>query len=570
MTAIANLTPHGATAARPTAIAMIRDQLVYATRGMWRSRLVLVFTFVLPLIWLVVIGLMAGNAAVDEVTGVRVMQFATPMAAVLGLLLSAYPPVAYSLALAREQRITKRLAGTPVPGWAFLLGRVGAAVTFSVAAVVVMLALGIAAYGVQIQVHTLPATIVTLALGIACLAALGLAVGALAPSGSTAQTFGVASAIVVAFLSGLMTFGLTPPAWMDTVGSLFPIQHLLEPLKAQFNPFLAGSGWDLTSLAVLVAWGIAGLAVAAWALRREPVSRGVAAVAGRAATGAIIHASEAARPSASAVVLDQVRWATTAARRDFGWVFFAIAMPVGLYSLMAMQLTDSDFRPRGMAFAVYFAVGMAAYGAAITAFVNMPEAVATARDRLLLKRLRGTPLAPWQYLAGRTASVLWIAFLTALLVFAAGVAFFGVEVPLAGVPLAVGVLLFGTLALAACGYALAALAPSGRAIGVISLAILLPLSFISDVFPFGGTMPEWLTTIATAFPLIPFVHALAGALDPAEARLETLDLVVMGLWLVGATLVAIRRFRWEPSSGTPMRPSRRGRSQLPGEASTGR
>ena len=36
----------------------------------------------------------------------------------------------------------------------------------------------------------------------------------------------------------------------------------------------------------------------------------------------------------------------------------------------------------------------------------MPEAVATARDRLVLKRLRGTPLAPWHYLAGRTSSVL--------------------------------------------------------------------------------------------------------------------------------------------------------------------
>ncbi|HEX4984268.1 MAG TPA: ABC transporter permease, partial [Ilumatobacteraceae bacterium] len=259
-----------------------------------------------------------------------------------------------------------------------------------------------------------------------------------------------------------------------------------------------------------------------------------------------LEVGEASRPSAASLVFDQVRWATTSARRDVGWVFFAIAMPVGLYALMAMQLTDAAFRPRGMDFAVYFAVGMAAYGASITAFVNMPEAVATARDRLLLKRLRGTPLAPWQYLAGRTASLLWIALVTAILVFGAGVLFFGVELSPAGVPLAVAVLLLGTLTLAACGYALAALAPSGRAMAVLSLALLLPLAFISDVFPFGGTMPDWLTAIGSVFPLVHFVHALAGALDPAHVRLEWTDVAMLVAWLVGAALVAFRWFRWEP------------------------
>jgi ABC-type multidrug transport system permease subunit len=546
MTAVAHLAPHGVTVHRPGALSLLRDQVGYATRAMWRSRIVLVFTFVLPLVWLAVIGLMAGNAAVDESTGVRVMQFATPMAAVLGLLLSAYPPVAYSLALAREQKIMKRLQGTPLPMWAYLLGRVGAAVALSAAAVVAMLAVGVVAYGIQIQVQTLAATIVTFAFGIACLAALGLAVGALAPSGSTAQTFAIASAMVVAFLSGLMTFGLTPPGWMDAVGSLFPVRYLLEPLRSQFNPFLDGSGWDVTALGMLAAWCAGAIVVAAWALRREPASKGPSIVPATATGAREIRVGEAARPSAMSLVLDQVRWATTAALRDFGWVFFAIAMPVGLYALMAMQLTDAEFRPRGMAFAVYFAVGMAAYGASITAFINMPEAVAVGRDRGVLKRLRGTPLAPWHYLAGRTTSVLWIAFVTAVLVFAAGVLFFGVELSPESVPLGAAVLLFGTLSLAACGYALVAILPSGRAIGVVGLALLLPLAFISDVFPFGGTMPEWLTAIASAFPLIHFVHALAGALDPGETSLEWLDLAVLGAWLVGATLVALRWFRWEP------------------------
>lgn len=42
-------------------------------------------------------------------------------------------------------------------------------------------------------------------------------------------------------------------------------------------------------------------------------------------------------------------------------------------------------------------------------------------------------------------------------------------------------------------------------------------------------------------------HALAGVLDPAEASLEWTDLAVLAAWLVGAALVAVRRFRWEPN-----------------------
>jgi ABC-type multidrug transport system permease subunit len=469
------------------------------------------------------------------------------MAAVMGLLFSAYPPVAYSLALAREQKITKRLRGTPLPSWAYLVGRVGAAMLLSIASVVVMLAIGVVAYEFQMQWRSVLASLVTVGFGIACLAALGLAVGALASSAAMAQSFAIASAIAVAFLSGLMTFGLTPPAWMDAVASLFPLRYMLDPLRDQFNPFATGSGWDPLALAVLAAWGVAAVVVAAWALRREPKAS-AAPVGTRRASGerSGLQAAQAGRPSALATVLQQTSWANTAASRDFGWVFFAVAMPVGLYALMAAQLGDSEFRPSGLPFALYFAVGMAAYGASITAFINMPEAVATARDRGLLKRLRGTPLASWQYLAGRTTSVLWIALLTAVLVFAAGILFFDLEISAQGIPLALLILLFGTLTLAACGYALAAVAPSGRAMAVLSLGILLPLAFISDVFPFGGSMPEWLTTIGALFPLRHFVHALAATLNPESPGVDWTNLAMMLAWLVGATLVAVRWFRWEP------------------------
>jgi hypothetical protein len=409
-----------------------------------------------------------------------------------------------------------------------------------------MLGIGVVAYEVQIQWRTVPATIVTLALGVGSLAALGIAVGAIAPSASVAQAFSIASAVVVMFVSGMMTVGTVLPTWMETIGSLFPVRHMLTSLQEQFNPFLGGSGWDPVSLSVIAIWGVAGVVVSAWALRREPRSMSAPVVARQVgAARRSLTASEPGRPGTFTQVLDQSRWANTGAWRDAGWVFFAVAMPVGLYALMGSMYGDTGIRPNGMPMVFFFACGMTAYGAAVTAFVNMPEAVAAARDRGVLKRLRGTPLAPLQYLAGRTAAVIWIALLTGVLVFATAIGFFGARVAIEGVPLGVAVVVLGTLTITACGFALAAVAPSGRAMGVISLAILLPLSFFSDVFLIGGT-PEWMGTVGSLFPLRHFVHALAASLNPEGAAVAWTNLAVMGVWLVGATIVAVRWFRWDP------------------------
>ncbi|MBM4407163.1 MAG: hypothetical protein FJ038_00855 [Chloroflexi bacterium] len=61
----------------------------------------------------------------------------------------------------------------------------------------------------------------------------------------------------------------------------------------------------------------------------------------------------------------------------------------------------------------------------------------------------------------------------------------------------------------------------------------------------GGT-PDWMGSIGALFPLRPFVHAMASALDPAGATVAWTDLAAMALWLVVATVVAMRLFRWEP------------------------
>lgn len=549
MGALAITRPQVEVAGRPSTIGLVLGQILYAFREMWRSRFVVIFTFVLPVLWLVIVGMLAGNDAVDEATGVRVMQFVTPTAIVMGVLYATLPTVAQSLALGREQGLVKRLRATPLPLWAYLLGRVGASVLLATAAVVVMLVLGLIAYDVQVQWRSVVASAITLIVGAACLSSVGLAVGALASSASVAQTVGTAVAVGITFLSGMFVIGTTPPGWMVSTGSLFPVRPLLVALQDQFNPFLTGGGWDGAPLAMSAGWGIAALAIAVWSLRRERRSAGVRARAleqSSVAAGRTLRSLESGRPSDRALMVDQVAWASRAAMRDVAWVLFAVGMPVVLYAFMCSVYAGGSLRLGRHPFEFAFASGMAVYGAGVTAFVNVPEAVAQARDRRLLKRLRGTPLTSLEYLVGRVVSALWIAVLTGLLVYAVGIAFFDLRIAGEGVPLAIAIVLLGTMTMAACGFALAAVLPNARATAVGALVILLPLSFFSDIFVFGTT-PPLMSTIGSLFPLKHLVAALSASLDPAGISVAWGDLAVVVVWLALATAVAVRRFRWEPA-----------------------
>ncbi len=532
---------------RPPGLALVWHQLVYTLQELWRSRVVFIFTFLFPLTWLLVLGFLAGNATVDDGSGVRVMQFVTPTAAAMGVTYAAFPTVAITLSLARETGVLKRVRGTPLPPWVYLAGRIGGAVVFAVASVLVMFTVGVLAYDVQIVWRTALAAAVTVVVAIACFASLGLAVASVSPSATFAQAASIGSAVVVTFLSGMYSEGAQAP-WADRIADVLPLKHFDDALGAQFDPFGSGSGWDFGALAVLATWTAGALLVAVRAFGWEPQRR--AGRSRRAASSGVgvgaqapSHVVVVTRPSAISLLLRQVRHTTVAAWRDPGWVFFAVALPVGLFSYNMANYGDSGITLHGASYVVAFAAGMITWGAAVTAFVNMPEAIAHARDERVLKRLRGTPLAPGQYLAGRVVSALWIALLTGALVVAVGLVFFHLHPDWAAMPAAIGVLLLGTATLAACGITLSSLLPSSKAVFAVALGLLLPLSFFSDIFVIVG-VPGWMSTVGSLLPLKHIANLLTTLMEPGLATSWS-SVAVLVLWLVGATCVAVRTFRWD-------------------------
>jgi ABC-2 type transport system permease protein len=548
---------------RPGWWPLLADQARYATVELWRSRVVFVFTFLFPLTWLVVLGMLAGNEVIDA-SGMRVMQFVTPTAAVMGVLYATLPTMATSLATAREQGVLKRVRGTPLPAWIYLAGRIGAAVVFAVGSLVAMLLVGVLAYDVQIVWRTMPATAVTIIVAIACFAAAGMAVASLARSAGVAEAASIAAAVVLAFLSGLFSVGGGMPDWADRLAAVFPLQGFAQAMQDQFNPYLTGAGWDWRALAVMAAWGLGCGLVAARTFRWDPAAARRAETTREAAGStrslpgrgretrdhagipAVSRSTAPGRPSSAAMLVDQIRHAATAAWRDPGWVFFAIAMPVGLFAfLMATNAANSEavVGADGITLGLYFAAGMATWGAAVTAFVNTPEAVVRDRDRGVLKRLRGTPLSSVHVLAGRTVAAVLIAVVTAAVILAIAVLAFDVRVAWSGLALAIAVLVLGTMTFAACGFALAAALPSSKAVTAVGLAILLPVAFFSDVFIAGQT-PTWMSTIGSLLPVKPVANSVAAALNPAGSMVDWSALAVLIGWLVVACVLAIRTFSW--------------------------
>lgn len=554
--------PHRrASGVRPSPTRLLLDQLDYAVRDLWRTRIAFIFTFLFPLIFLVVIGAMVGNARISADSTVRVMQFATPSAAVMGVLYGAYPTVAASLADARERGVLKRVHGSPLPGWVYLAGRIGAAVLFALGSLTSMLVVGVIAYDVQIQWHTVPATVLTVLLAVTCFAAAGVAVAGLARSAAVAQAASIATAVLLSWVSGVMGYG-DMPGWADRVAQVFPLKPFNDALAEQFDPFATGNGWDLGALAVMAAWAAGAVAVAALTFswdpvparrgRRRRVETAPAGAAPAPATGSrdglALDALAVGRPSRLALLRDQVRWATRSALHDASWVFFAIALPLVQYVFTAALLGDATTGTRlSPPFALQSATGMIAWGAIVTATVMVPDAIVRARDGGILKRLRGTPLQIGTYFVGRFASAVVLVLATAVLILLAGTLWFDLELAWRGAPLAVALLVLGTAALAACGVLLVSVLPSGKAVTAVGLGLTIPLAFCSDVFVIEA-VPDWMSTVGAFFPLKHLANSMSLALDPAGPAISWVGIAVMTAWLTGGGLLGARLFRWSARS----------------------
>ena len=211
----------------------------------------------------------------------------------------------------------------------------------------------------------------------------------------------------------------------------------------------------------------------------------------------------------------------------------------------------------GITYAQFFTPAMVAFAVVNACYMSVIASTALARDEGILKRLRGTPLPPWVYMAGRLGAAAIVALASTVAVVAVGAFVYDFEIVWSAVPAALVVLLLGMFCFCALGLAVTVLVPAADSALPIAWGTIMPLCFISDVFMPIDNAPHWLRAVASFFPLRPFADDLETAFNPvAKGATPPLhSIAVLAAWGVAAALFALLTFRWQPAgSGRQRRP----------------
>ncbi len=242
--------------------------------------------------------------------------------------------------------------------------------------------------------------------------------------------------------------------------------------------------------------------------------------------------------------------------------FFTLVFPLMLLIIFASIFGNEPIAQLGVTTAQFYAPALAVYGAATAAYVNLAIGTALDRDEGILKRVRGTPLPPWIYLAGRVGSSACIGGLAIAIMLGAGVVFFEVDIIARTVPAAIVLFIVGIATFSALGLMVAAVVRNGDSMLAVTNATLLPLAFVSNVFIAPSrNMPAWVEIVGNIFPLKHFAVAFGGAFNPALSGSGfqwsagpgeyaiLYHLTILALWGIGGGVVALRYFTWEPRGG---------------------
>src|SRR5690349_8393147 len=244
-------------------ITLTQQWLTARLRLTLRNPRALVFTFAFPLILIVLFSALNGNAQVDAYgEKIRFAQFYTPAIAIFSLVTACYTSLILGISTARDQGLLKRVRATPLPMGIYLGSWVTGAMLTGIGAIVLLFCVSVPAFGVEITASKLPAAALTLVLGSACLASLGVAVASLVKDADQAMPVAQLTFLPVSFISGIWFPLDGAPDWLIHVAHFFPLYHIVNAFGSCFVPGQSGSAFNGSDLGAIVIWTAVGLFVA--------------------------------------------------------------------------------------------------------------------------------------------------------------------------------------------------------------------------------------------------------------------------------------------------------------------
>lgn len=221
-----------------------------------REPIAMVFTFVLPILFLIIMGEVFGNTpdTGDEGTiawrGFGPMNVYTP--SYIGLVMAAIGlfSIPVHLTAYREQGILRRLRATSISIWALFGSQVVVSLVLVIVCSVILVALAFPIYDVMAP-ESMVLLILAFLASTVIFALIGILLGSLLPTSRAAQGIGL-----LLFFVMLMLSGAGPPREvmsdpMIYVGDAMPLTHINILLQDTW----LGFGWNWAKFMISIAFG---------------------------------------------------------------------------------------------------------------------------------------------------------------------------------------------------------------------------------------------------------------------------------------------------------------------------
>jgi ABC-2 type transport system permease protein len=211
---------------------------------------------------------------------------------------------------------------------------------------------------------------------------------------------------------------------------------------------------------------------------------------------------------------------------------------IGLGAIPILREPAEDFG--GARFIDYFAPSAIVMAVGVIGLTNLPAALATYRERGVLRRMQATPVHPAKLLVAQLIVSLGASLVAALLVIVSGKLVFDVPVPqhLLGFTIA---FILGISSVFALGMLVAAIAPTARAASGLSTVLFMSIMFFGGVYLPRFMLPDAVNRAGDFVP--PGVQSLLDSWNGTAP--EALPLLVMAATAVVAGALSARIFKWE-------------------------
>jgi ABC-2 type transport system permease protein len=234
-------------------------QFRFVNKSFWRNPASAFFTFAFPLLFLVIFTLLFGNSTTEVGPNqtVSTSTFYVPAILAFSVITACFTNIAIGITFERDEGILKRIRGTPMPGWAYLMARILHAIFIMLILVAIVVAFGALFYDAELPTDNIGGFLATLIVGSATFCALGLAISPACPNAEASPAIVNATILPLLFISGIFVPLEVAPDWLVTFAELFPVKHFADAIIASY--FSVGSGLQLGDLWNIVLWGIAGV-----------------------------------------------------------------------------------------------------------------------------------------------------------------------------------------------------------------------------------------------------------------------------------------------------------------------